>query len=74
MADSEQKPQPGSWEPSEEDADLWRGGEHLEWWPEELAGPEYWAYRHREAVEQAVIDLVGKETARPRRRRDNGRL
>jgi len=42
----------------------WRGSEHLEPWPEELAGPEYWLYRRREDVERAVIELVGEPTAR----------
>ncbi len=34
-------PEPGPGEP-------WRGSEHTEGWPEELAGPEYWAYRIRD--------------------------
>ena len=29
-----------AWEDEE-----WRGDEHLEDWPEELAGPEYWMYK-----------------------------
>jgi hypothetical protein len=29
-----------------DDADeSWRGDQHLEDWPESLAGPEYWLYR-----------------------------
>jgi hypothetical protein len=55
---------PDGWTPSEGDSDAWRGSEHLECWPEELAGPEYWAYRDREEVERAVIELVGEQTAK----------
>ena len=44
--------------------EAWRGNEHLEGWPEELAGPEYWLYRRRQDVERAVIELVGEATAR----------
>ena len=44
--------------------DQWRGSEHLESWPEECAGPEYWAYRSREEVERIVSELVGERTAR----------
>ncbi len=31
------------WEPLE--SDPWRGDVHLDQWPEELAGPEYWLYK-----------------------------
>jgi hypothetical protein len=52
------------WElPESESGDAWRGAEHVGGWPEELAGPEYWAYRHREEIERAVIELVGERTA-----------
>jgi hypothetical protein len=56
--------EPGDWASSEGEGDAWRGSEHLECWPEELAGPEYWAYRVREEVERAVIELVGEQTAK----------
>lgn len=28
--------------------DSWRGNEHFEDWPENLAGPEYWLYKNQE--------------------------
>lgn len=31
------------WEPP--GSDSWRGDVHLDPWPEELAGPEYWLYK-----------------------------
>lgn len=31
------------WEAASEDS--WRGDQHLEDWPESLAGPEYWLYK-----------------------------
>ena len=52
------------WEPSDAgSSDAWRGVEHVSGWPEELAGPEYWAYRNRDEIERAVIELVGERTA-----------
>ena len=30
---------------SEQNADGWRGNLHLDDWPENLAGPEYWLYK-----------------------------
>ena len=30
---------------SPDDADAWRGSEHLADWPEASAGPEYWMYK-----------------------------
>jgi hypothetical protein len=55
------------WEPSESaSGDAWLGDEFVGGWPEEMAGPEYWAYRGREEIERAVIELVGKRTARDR--------
>ena len=67
MADRDMNGEPGDWAPSERESDAWRGSEHFECWPEELAGPEYWAYRVREEVERAVIELVGKQTAKGER-------
>ena len=32
------------WEPAEVEA--WRGDLHLDDWPENLAGPEYWLYKN----------------------------
>jgi hypothetical protein len=32
-----------------------------------MAGPEYWAYRIREEMERAIIELVGERTAPDRR-------
>jgi hypothetical protein len=29
-----------------------------------MAGPEYWAYRIRDEMERAIIELVGERTAR----------
>jgi hypothetical protein len=54
------------WDAEHESAsnEAWRGNEHLEGWPEELAGPEYWLYRRRQDIERAVIELVGEATAR----------
>ncbi len=31
------------WEPA--DAEAWRGDIHVNDWPENLAGPEYWLYK-----------------------------
>jgi hypothetical protein len=31
------------WQPAEPEG--WRGEVHLEEWPEDLAGPEYWLYK-----------------------------
>jgi hypothetical protein len=59
-------PQHAGWVPWDRDGEAWRGNAHLERWPEELAGPEYWAYRVREEVERVVSDLVGERTARER--------
>ncbi len=67
MADQGKDTEPGGWEPSD-DGEAWRVSETVELWPEELAGPEYWAYRRREAVERVVNDLVGERTARHRGR------
>ena len=67
MQDREGDTAPGGWQPAG-DADAWRDGDALEGWPEELAGPEYWAYRCREDVERVVNDLVGERTARHRGR------
>ncbi len=67
MADYDSGTKPGGWEPSE-DGGAWRGDAAIECWPEELAGPEYWAYRRREDVERAVNELVGERTARHRGR------
>ena len=45
------------WEPPEEPdwgavtANGWRGLEHPEDWPEELAGPEYWLYKREVGTE-----------------------
>lgn len=64
MGDRETDGELGDWTPPEGENDAWRGSEHLECWPEELAGPEYWAYRVREEVERAVIELVGEQTAK----------
>ena len=33
----------GSWEPDESES--WRGDVHINDWPENLAGPEYWLYK-----------------------------
>jgi hypothetical protein len=63
VADRDKNGELGDWTPSGGESDAWRGSEHLESWPEELAGPEYWAYRVREEVERAVIELVGEQTA-----------
>jgi hypothetical protein len=52
------------WELSNASREAWRGGEHIEGWPEEFAGPEYWAYRTREEIERVVSELVGERTAR----------
>jgi hypothetical protein len=52
------------WElPESGSGDAWRGSEYVGGWPEELAGPEYWAYRSREEIERAVNELVGERTA-----------
>jgi len=52
------------WEPQDSGSgDAWRGAEHVGGWPEEMAGPEYWAYRIRAEMERAVIELVGERTA-----------
>jgi hypothetical protein len=64
VAYSESDAQPGDWVPCEPEHEAWRGADHLETWPEELAGPEYWAYRRREEVERVVSGLVGERTAR----------
>ena len=66
MAQGDRDTEPGDWTPPD-DGEAWRGNAHLECWPEELAGPEYWAYRNREEVERIVSDLVGKRTAKERR-------
>jgi hypothetical protein len=55
-----------SWGRDGEAGEAWRGEAHLETWPEELAGPEYWAFRSREEVERVVNELVGERTARER--------
>lgn len=35
-----------------EDADeSWRGDVHLDDWPEQLAGPEYWLYKNEQDEE-----------------------
>jgi hypothetical protein len=58
-----QRSRPG-WEPPEPGpGEPWRGSEHAEGWPEEMAGPEYWAYRVRDEMERAIIELVGERTA-----------
>lgn len=36
----------GSWESAEDET--WRGELHLDEWPENLAGPEYWLYKKQE--------------------------
>ena len=33
------------WEPAENE--VWRGDLHLDGWPEDLAGPEYWLYKKK---------------------------
>ncbi|HEU4474570.1 MAG TPA: hypothetical protein VFR72_07010 [Gemmatimonadales bacterium] len=33
------------WEPA--DTEAWRGDLHLDDWPENLAGPEYWLYKNQ---------------------------
>lgn len=33
------------WEDSDDADDSWRGDEHLDDWPETLAGPEYWLWK-----------------------------
>jgi hypothetical protein len=33
------------WEPAESEA--WRGDLHLDDWPENLAGPEYWLFKNQ---------------------------
>jgi hypothetical protein len=58
--------QPGGWGSSEQDERAWRGEGELEPRPEELAGPEYWAYRDRAEIERVVSALVGERTARGR--------
>jgi hypothetical protein len=64
--DSDRDAQHGDWAPSDRDgSEAWRG-EDLGTWPEECAGPEYWAYRHREEIERVVSDLVGERTAKER--------
>lgn len=55
-----------SWNPDGAASEAWRGEELAEPWPEELAGPEYWAFRSREEVERVVNELVGERTARER--------
>ena len=37
------------WEPVENEA--WRGDLHLDDWPENLAGPEYWLYKNQDDEE-----------------------
>jgi hypothetical protein len=64
VQDNDSDSQHGGWVPSDRGGDAWRGDAHSETWPEELAGPEYWAYRVREEVERVVSDLVGERTAR----------
>lgn len=34
-----------AWRSDAASDEAWRGGDHLEDWPEELAGPEYWLYK-----------------------------
>ena len=34
-------------ETEQSDADAWRGSLHLDDWPENLAGPEYWLYKKK---------------------------
>lgn len=51
--DEEQTPE---WEPPPEfeptpDESEWRGDVHLEDWPENLAGPEYWLYKNEQDSE-----------------------
>jgi hypothetical protein len=36
-------PDDNAWEPA--DSEAWRGDLHLDDWPENLAGPEYWLYK-----------------------------
>ena len=55
-----------TWDGNAEASDAWRGEAHPESWPEEFAGPEYWAFRNREEVERVVNELVGERTARER--------
>jgi len=57
---------PAGWRPADEDGEGWRGAAREGTWPEELAGPEYWAYRNREEIERVVSELVGERTARDR--------
>lgn len=66
MADGDSETQPGDWVPPEGECECWRDPHHFDAWPEELAGPEYWAYRRREEVERVVSELVGERTARER--------
>jgi hypothetical protein len=33
------------WDDPEDADESWRGDEHIEDWPESLAGPEYWLYK-----------------------------
>lgn len=40
------------WTPSSQDPDAWRGKQHLEDWPRELAGPEYQMWRAKAADEE----------------------
>lgn len=65
MMDRDSGTEPRGWEPSG-DAEAWRGEGTVECWPEELAGPEYWAYRRRQDVERVVNELVGERTSRHR--------
>ena len=39
----------GEWEPA--DSEAWRGDLHLDGWPENLAGPEYWLYKKQQGDE-----------------------
>jgi hypothetical protein len=39
-------------EDEDEEDDSWRGDLHLEDWPEELAGPEYWLYKRDDDNQQ----------------------
>ena len=44
------KPEDPEWEAP--DPEAWRGTVHLQEWPEDLAGPEYWLYKKQGEEEQ----------------------
>jgi len=53
------------WEPQDSGSgDAWRGRRARRGGQEEMAGPEYWAYRIRAEMERAV-DRAGRERTRP---------